>query len=65
MEIVDRRLEVHGLPEEHEAKKAVMVALWCIQEDPATRPEASGVSRMLEGHMQIQEPPMAAEFRPR
>ena len=58
MEIVDRRLEVHGLPEEHEAK------LWCIQEDPATRLEASGVSRMLEGHMQIQEPPMAAEFRP-
>lgn len=60
MEIVDPRLEVHGLPEEHEAKKVVMVALWCIQEDAATRPEASAVSRMLEGHMQIQEPPMAA-----
>lgn len=60
MEIVDTRLEVHGLPEEDEVKKVVMVALWCIQEDPAMRPDASAVSRMLEDEMQIEEPPMTA-----
>lgn len=59
MEIVDPRL-VDGVPEEDEPRKVVMVALWCIQEDPARRPAASAVSRMLEGHIQIHEPPMAS-----
>lgn len=58
MEIVDPRL-VDEVPED-EARKVVMVALWCIQDEPAMRPKASAVSRMLEGHMQIQEPPMAS-----
>jgi serine/threonine protein kinase len=58
MEIVDPRL-VDGMPED-EARNVVMVALWCIQEEPAMRPKASAVSRMLEGHLQIHAPPMAS-----
>jgi len=58
MEIVDPRL-VYGMRED-EARKVVMVALWCIQEEPAMRPKASAVSRMLEGHLQIHAPPMAS-----
>lgn len=58
MEILDPRLMDGGVPEEDEMRKVVMVALWCIQEEPGLRPKASAVSRMLEGHMQIQEPPV-------
>jgi len=58
MEIVDPRL-VDGVPED-EVRKVMMVALWCIQEDPAMRLATSVVSRMLEGYIKIQEPPMAS-----
>lgn len=43
---------------EDEARKVVMVAVWCVQEDPAMRPAASAMSQMLEGHIKIQEKTM-------
>uniref|UniRef100_A0A0D6R0F5 Receptor-like serine/threonine-protein kinase n=1 Tax=Araucaria cunninghamii TaxID=56994 RepID=A0A0D6R0F5_ARACU len=61
MEIVDPYLiEAYGRDGivEEEVRSVVAVGLWCIQEDPARRPKASTVSRMLEGHMKVEEPPL-------
>ncbi|PIA58554.1 hypothetical protein AQUCO_00500462v1 [Aquilegia coerulea] len=35
----------------------VMVALWCIQEDPSLRPSMKKVTQMLEGAVEISMPP--------
>ncbi|KAH9293176.1 hypothetical protein KI387_041618, partial [Taxus chinensis] len=62
MEIVDPRLVEEygggGGMVEGEVMKVVAVALWCIQEEPGMRPRASAVSRMLEGHMKVEQPPL-------
>lgn len=38
-------------------RRAVLVALWCVQEDPALRPPMSRVVRMLEGDVDVSLPP--------
>ncbi|XP_031494726.1 G-type lectin S-receptor-like serine/threonine-protein kinase LECRK3 [Nymphaea colorata] len=38
-------------------KKMVMVALWCIQEDPSLRPTMKKVTQMLEGAVGVAIPP--------
>ncbi|KAL6994000.1 non-specific serine,threonine protein kinase [Sarracenia purpurea var. burkii] len=44
--------------EEEVARKMVLVALWCIQTDPTSRPSMNSVVGMLEGsHENIQVPP--------
>eukprot|EP01018_Ginkgo_biloba_P022522 Gb_14924 [translate_table: standard] len=71
--IADPRLvETGGLEVdwvEESVRKMIVVALWCIQEDPAVRPKASAVIRMLQGHVPIPEPPItslqSAVARPR
>ncbi|KAL3516580.1 hypothetical protein ACH5RR_023482 [Cinchona calisaya] len=38
-------------------EKMVMVAIWCIQEDPNVRPSVKMVLHMLEGVVQVSAPP--------
>eukprot|EP00250_Pteridium_aquilinum_P021410 c25114_g3_i3 orf=708-3233(+) len=42
-------------------RRAVMVALWCLQEDPGMRPAMSRVVRMLEGDAEVPPPPPAPQ----
>ncbi|XP_062083436.1 G-type lectin S-receptor-like serine/threonine-protein kinase LECRK3 [Humulus lupulus] len=49
----------------HEMKmveKCVMVALWCIQEDPSLRPTMKKVMLMLEGSVKVSTPPSPNSF---
>ncbi|KAI5062588.1 hypothetical protein GOP47_0023127 [Adiantum capillus-veneris] len=39
------------------AKRALMVAVWCLQEDPTVRPAMSRVVQMLEGLVDVPLPP--------
>ena len=38
-------------------EKLVMVAVWCIQEDPSLRPSMRNVTQMLEGVVEVPMPP--------
>ena len=38
-------------------EKLVMIALWCVQEDPGLRPTMRNVTQMLEGVVEVQIPP--------
>ncbi|KAL1552796.1 non-specific serine/threonine protein kinase [Salvia divinorum] len=52
----DRRLE--GAVEEEEVARALGVAFWCIQDEIGVRPTMGDVVKMLEGSVEINEPPM-------
>lgn len=58
LELVDPRLGVHGLLETDQQvlKGMTFVALHCVQEDPALRPEISHVVEMLEGDAAVDTP---------
>ncbi|XP_073157418.1 G-type lectin S-receptor-like serine/threonine-protein kinase LECRK3 [Henckelia pumila] len=43
-------------------KKFVMVAIWCIQEDPSLRPNMKRVLHMLEGSIEVPLPPDPESF---
>ncbi|KAL5711952.1 non-specific serine/threonine protein kinase [Ranunculus cassubicifolius] len=43
-------------------EKLVMVALWCIQEDPSVRPSMKKVTQMLEGAADVSMPPDPESF---
>ncbi|XP_062083927.1 G-type lectin S-receptor-like serine/threonine-protein kinase LECRK3 [Humulus lupulus] len=43
-------------------EKYVMVAIWCIQEDPSLRPTMKKVMLMLEGSVKFQAPPHPNSF---
>eukprot|EP00249_Psilotum_nudum_P022424 c28512_g1_i1 orf=114-2699(+) len=45
-----------------QAVKAIKVALWCLQEDPKLRPSMNSVWLMLEGHMEVTDPPTTMQF---
>ncbi|KAF5207074.1 Pr5-like receptor kinase [Thalictrum thalictroides] len=45
-----------------QAKKVLMVALWCIQYKPEDRPSMSSVVKILEGEIEIREPPCSFQF---
>ncbi|KAL6010832.1 hypothetical protein ACLOJK_001274 [Asimina triloba] len=52
---LNEHLELHGITmieEEEIARKMIIVALWCIQVDPADRPTTSRVVEMLEGSVE-------------
>ncbi|XP_071723781.1 probable receptor-like protein kinase At5g20050 [Rutidosis leptorrhynchoides] len=53
IEIVDKRLVV----DERELKRLAYVALWCIQEKARLRPSMSLVVEMLEGRVNVDQPP--------
>ncbi|KAM7273755.1 hypothetical protein ACFE04_028419 [Oxalis oulophora] len=43
-------------------KKFVMIALWCIQEDPSLRPTMKKVMQMMEGSVDVPSPPDPSSF---
>ncbi|GKU87792.1 hypothetical protein SLEP1_g2133 [Rubroshorea leprosula] len=43
-------------------ERLVMVAIWCIQEDPSLRPSMRKVTKMLEGVVQVPMPPCPTPF---
>lgn len=40
----------------------VMIAIWCIQEDPSRRPTMKMVTQMLEGFVEVSVPPVPSTF---
>ena len=54
--IVDKRLADREVNME-QAKRAVEVSFWCIQEQPSQRPTMGKVVQMLEGIIEIEKPP--------
>ena len=38
-------------------ERLVIVAIWCIQEDPSLRPSMKMVTQMLEGVIEVSVPP--------
>uniref|UniRef100_A0A5B7AA86 Receptor-like serine/threonine-protein kinase n=2 Tax=Davidia involucrata TaxID=16924 RepID=A0A5B7AA86_DAVIN len=43
-------------------EKFVMIAIWCIQEDPSLRPTMKKVTQMLEGAVEVSVPPDPSSF---
>jgi serine/threonine protein kinase len=61
MELVDKRLEFER-PSKAEVRRVLRIAFWCIQEDGSIRPSMGFVVQMLEGHMEVHEPPINFDF---
>lgn len=49
--------DAEGLGDRTKLKNLVMIAFWCIQEDPSLRPTMKKVTQMLEGAVKVQVPP--------
>ena len=49
--------EVEALGDRTTLEKFVMVAIWCIQEDPSLRPTMRKAVQMLEGVVEVPVPP--------
>lgn len=63
LDVVDPLL--NGKLDEKACKQALLIvslALWCIQDDVATRPKMSSVVQMLEGTVTVQKPPDPSRF---
>ena len=43
-------------------EKFVMIAIWCIQEDPSIRPSMRKITQMLEGVVEVSIPPCPSLF---
>ncbi|XP_073285055.1 probable receptor-like protein kinase At5g20050 [Primulina huaijiensis] len=61
-EIVDERLVEDGGIKRGELKKMVCVALWCIQDQAKLRPSMATVVEMLEGYVNVEDPPETKMF---
>ncbi|XP_043718100.1 G-type lectin S-receptor-like serine/threonine-protein kinase At5g24080 [Telopea speciosissima] len=56
LKVADKRLE--GNVEEEEFVRSLKVAFWCIQDEVGMRPSMGEVVKMLEGSVEINDPPM-------
>lgn len=54
--------EVEALDDRGMLERFLMVAIWCIQEDPSLRPTMRKVTQMLEGVVQVPIPPCPNPF---
>ncbi|XP_050369361.1 LOW QUALITY PROTEIN: G-type lectin S-receptor-like serine/threonine-protein kinase RLK1 [Argentina anserina] len=54
--------EVEALNEKTTLERFIMVALWCIQEDPSLRPTMRKVMYMLEGVVEVHVPPSPSPY---
>eukprot|EP01018_Ginkgo_biloba_P010710 Gb_12130 [translate_table: standard] len=59
-EILDAKLDYNA--DDERLLRTVRVALWCIQEDAALRPSMVKVVQMLEGVMDVAQPPASYQF---
>ncbi|KAI3831105.1 hypothetical protein MKW92_007884 [Papaver armeniacum] len=44
-------------------ERLVMIAIWCVQDDPSLRPSMKKVTRMLEGGFEVSAPPRPHQFK--
>ncbi|XWS71113.1 hypothetical protein CRYUN_Cryun03dG0110400 [Craigia yunnanensis] len=51
-----------AMKEKQKVKKFVMIAIWCIQEDPSLRPAMKKVIQMIEGAVEVPIPPNPTSF---
>lgn len=54
--------DMEALNDRMKLERFVMVALWCIQEDPSLRPTMRKVIQMLEGVTEVTVPPCPSPF---
>ncbi|PRQ35358.1 putative protein kinase RLK-Pelle-SD-2b family [Rosa chinensis] len=54
--------KVDALDYEMKLEETVMIALWCIQEDPSLRPTMRKVVQMLEGVVEVHVPPCPSPY---
>ncbi|CAL9021997.1 unnamed protein product [Prunus brigantina] len=54
--------ETEALHDKKNLEKSVMVAIWCIQEDPSLRPTMRKVVQMLEGVVEVHAPPCPSSY---
>ncbi|KNA15702.1 hypothetical protein SOVF_095830 [Spinacia oleracea] len=54
--------DMEALNETLQLERFVMVALWCVQEDPGLRPTMKRVIQMLEGVAEVARPPCLTSF---
>ncbi|KAL5983341.1 hypothetical protein ACLOJK_017425 [Asimina triloba] len=61
---IDRLVENDeaALKDVGKVERMVMVAIWCIQEDPHLRPAMKNVAQMLEGAVEVAVPPDPCSF---
>ena len=53
---------VEALADREKLERFVMLAIWCIQEDPSLRPTMRRVTQMLEGVVKVLVPPCPCPF---
>jgi hypothetical protein len=51
------KYDVEALDDWKKLERFVMVAIWCIQEDPSLRPTMRRATQMLEGVVEVLVPP--------
>ncbi|XXG48669.1 hypothetical protein AAC387_Pa02g3052 [Persea americana] len=54
--------DTEALNDARRLERMVMVAMWCIQEDPSLRPSMKKVTQMLEGAVEVAVPPDPCSF---
>lgn len=54
--------DMEALKDKNNVERFVMVAIWCIQEDPSLRPTMKKVTQMLEGVTEVLDPPCPCPF---
>ena len=60
---MDVRLESSlTLEDRAEVKRVVKVTMWCIQDSPRLRPSMAMVVQMLEGAVEVEDPPLQYDF---
>eukprot|EP01018_Ginkgo_biloba_P036835 Gb_16909 [translate_table: standard] len=62
MDVVDPKLKDLIDYDWQQAERVIKIAFWCIQEDERDRPSMSNVILMLEGHTEIEDPPLSIRF---
>jgi hypothetical protein len=51
-----------ALADKEKLEKLVMIAIWCVQEDPCLRPTMRNVIHMLEGTVEVPVPPYPSQI---
>ncbi|KAK2406073.1 G-type lectin S-receptor serine/threonine-protein kinase LECRK3 [Trifolium repens] len=51
-----------ALADKEKLEKLVMIAIWCVQEDPSLRPTMRNVIHMLEGTVEVPVPPYPSQI---
>ncbi|KAH9316746.1 hypothetical protein KI387_043984 [Taxus chinensis] len=62
MEVVDPKLGLLASEECEQTERVIKIAFWCIQEGERKRPSMNQVILMLEGHMEVENPPLSMPY---